>query len=156
MFVDRLNAFLFPRLIVVTRWATETERRDVVGRPLSRLLGAVTLALKRGRRQDTLERAVREWQRMMPSGDMAPITRAEPHLIHAELHLECPYRGTGNVAGCNRMMEYDRRLLEGIGADLVVLRSQAEPGVERCLVALSDDPAVLRELTPAHVRVAEA
>ena len=50
------------------------------------------------------------------------------------------------TCSCFRMMEYDRKLMEVIGADFVVLQSQAEPGVINCRVAISRDS---RNLVPA-------
>jgi hypothetical protein len=35
------------------------------------------------------------------------------------------------------MMEYDRKMMEKIGASFVVVRSQAEPGVSHCHIAIS-------------------
>jgi hypothetical protein len=49
-------------------------------------------------------------------------------------------------------MEYDRKMLERIGGQLVVLRSQAEPGVEVCQVAIRKADVSMDELVPAHIR----
>lgn len=89
---------------------------------------------------------------MFPSRKGVPITRVENDTVYAEIHITCPHRGTGNVEGCYRMMEYDRKMLEGIGGQFVVLRSQAEPGVEVCQVAMRKADVPVDDLVPAHVR----
>jgi hypothetical protein len=43
-------------------------------------------------------------------------------------------------------------MLEGIGGQFVVLRSQAEPGVEVCQVAMRKADVPVDDLVPAHVR----
>lgn len=35
------------------------------------------------------------------------------------------------------MMEYDRKMMEKIGSTFIVVRSQAEPGVTHCQVAIT-------------------
>src|SRR5262245_50911853 len=125
----RLPKWLFWSLVPVSVWCTRDPGFVRVGRWLMRFLGASTLALLRGRRQETIERVAREWQRMFPDPAEVVITEVKEETAYAELRVHCPYRGTGNVEGCYRMMEYDRRLLEKIGGEFVVLRSQAEPGV---------------------------
>ena len=110
------------------------------------------MALKTAQPQPDVAAVAREWQRMMPSRKMVPIIEETPDTVIAEIHAQCPYRGTGNVHGCQRMMEYDRKMLETIGGELVVLRSQAEPGVSVCQVALRRKGADLSDLVPAHVR----
>ena len=136
MNINRINKFLFNSLIGITHWLTETPTRNIIGKPVVRGLGALTTRVKAARPQSGPQAAAEEWQRMFPSRKMVPITRVEPDVVHAEIHSACPYRGSGNVAGCQRMMEYDRKLMEAIGADFVVVRSQAEPGVQHCQVAI--------------------
>lgn len=152
--VNRLNKLLWKPLLHASVWATATPlRHRLLGRPLERGLGGLTLALKRGGEQPDVATVAREWQRMMPSRKMVPIVEETPDTVVAEIHAHCPYRGTGNVHGCQRMMEYDRKMLETIGGELVVLRSQAEPGVSVCQVALRRKGADLSDLVPSHVRV---
>ena len=155
MNIDTVNKHLFHSLIHVTRWLTENERRNLLGKPVLRFLGTVTLAIKNGKKQDGVEQAAEEWRNMFPSKEMHPITKIEGDTVFAEIQIHCPYRGSGNIEGCNRMMEYDRRMMETIGADFVVLKSQAEPGVEHCLVAMTREIEDRKDLIPAHVRVKE-
>jgi hypothetical protein len=72
----------------------------------------------------------------MPSARMVPITTITPDEVRAEIRPPCPLRGTGDLEACHRLMAYDRALLAPHGGRLVVLRSQAEPGVHVCEVAI--------------------
>jgi hypothetical protein len=153
--VDRLNKVLWKPLLQASVWATRTPARHrFAGRALERLLGRLTTSLKAAQTQPDLASVAREWQRMMPSRGMVPIVEESAETVVAEIHAHCPYRGSGNVHGCHRMMEYDRKMLETIGGELVVLRSQAEPGVSVCRVALRRKGADWSDLIPAHVRAA--
>lgn len=136
MNINRINKYLFNSLIHATHWLTETPTRNIVGKPFMRGLGSLTTAVKSAESKSTPREAAEEWQRMFPSKKMVPITEDTGEVVYAEIHSECPYRGSGNVAGCQRMMEYDRKMMEKIGAEFVVVRSQAEPGVTNCQVAI--------------------
>jgi hypothetical protein len=154
--VNLLNKALWKPLLHASVWATRTPARHrLVGRRLERLLGGLTVALKQARPQNDVSSLAREWQRMMPSPKMVPIIEERADTVVAEIHAACPYRGSGNVHGCHRMMEYDRKMLETIGGELVVLRSQAEPWVSVCQVALRRKGVRLDDLTPAHVRAGD-
>jgi hypothetical protein len=76
------------------------------------------------------------WQRGFPSAKQVPIVSVDQHTVLAEIHTPCPLRGTGDTRACWRMMEYDREVARAAGGEFVVLRSQAEPGVTVCQVAL--------------------
>ena len=149
----RVPKWLFWSLIPMSVWSTRDPHRSVLlGRRLMRVLGAATLWLRRARPQESLEAIAHEWQRMFPDPDENPITKIENGTVHAEIRVHCPYRGSGNVEGCYRMMEYDRKMLERIGGEFVVLRSQAEPGVTTCQVAIRRAGTATGDLVPAHVR----
>lgn len=151
----RIPKVLFMSLLPVSFLATRRPGRGAFGRSLMRFFGDVTMLLGRARPQTGVEAVGREWQRMFARAEDVPITRVEADTVHAEIHVKCPYRGTGNVEGCFRMMEYDRRMLERIGGQLVVLRSQAEPGVTACQLAIRTRDAGTADLVPAHVRARE-
>jgi hypothetical protein len=63
--------------------------------------------------------------------------------VHAEIRTYCPLRGTGDHNACHALMGYDRALMAAHGASFEVVRSQAEPGVEICQVAIR--PGVARD-----------
>ena len=121
-------------------------------RGLMRGLGAMTLRIQGGRRQNATKAIGREWQRMFPSRKMVPIVQEDDTTVIANITAACPLRGTGDTAACYRMMEYDRRMLETIGGQLVVLHSQAEPGRTHCEVAIRAADASMDDLVAAHVR----
>ncbi len=150
MGINTFNKNLFNTLIYASHWLTETKYRNLLGRPVMRFLGGVTLLLKNGKRKETIEQIAKEWQKMFPSKKVVPIVKNEAETIFAEIRVLCPYHGSGNVDGCYRMMEYDRKMMETIGADFVVLRSQVEPGVEHCLVAITKEIETRDDLTPIH------
>lgn len=97
-----------------------------------------------------------EWQRLMPSRKMVPITAVEGDTAFGEIRVECPLRGTGDVEACFRLMEYDRSLMRAHGAQFVVLRSQAEAGVSVCEIAIRPQLLPAADLIPAHRRVGQA
>ena len=137
MNINQINKHLFNSLMGFTHWLTETKHRNVIGKPIMRGLGGLTLAVKKADEQSSATAAAEEWQRMFPSKKMVPITSIEGDTVYAEIRSECPYRGSGNVEGCYRMMEYDRKIMEKIGSTFIVVKSQAEPGVSHCQVAIS-------------------
>lgn len=128
-------------------------RAHALVRPLTRALGLFTLHVQGGRPQRDLAETGQEWQRMFPTPERVPITGRDERTVYAEIHENCPLRGTGDVDACYRMMEYDRRMLERIGGQLVVLRSQSEPGRTYCEVAIRRADVPVDDLVPAHVRV---
>lgn len=95
----------------------------------------------------------RAWQRLMPNPRVMPITAVEGETAYGEIRVRCPLRGTGDVEACHRLMAYDRALMGPHGARFVVLESQAEPGVERCRVAMRPAHLPAEDLLDAHVRV---
>jgi hypothetical protein len=137
MNINQLNKTLFNSLMGLTHWLTETKGRNIVGKPFMRALGSLTVKIKKAQKKNTALESAEEWQRMFPSKKMVPITRIEDEIVYAEIRSKCPYRGSGNVEGCHRMMEYDRKMMEKIGASFSVEQSQAEAGKSHCVVAIS-------------------
>ena len=112
----------------------------------------------RGRRSvaPTAEALGEEWARFMPTGGGVRITDRDDQTVYGEILNHCPLRGTGDVDACHRMMAYDRGLLAPMRGHLVVLRSQAEPGVTTCRVAIRPFDVGIADLVPAHVRAARS
>jgi hypothetical protein len=140
-------------IVPVSVWFSSRPWLNFATRPLMRGLAASTMRTRKVQPQSTVEEIGNEWQRMFPSRQGVPITSVEDETVYAEIHIVCPHRGTGNVEGCYRMMEYDRKMLERIGGQFVVLKSQAEPGVEVCQVAMRKADVPVEDLVPAHIRV---
>ena len=152
----RIPRTLFLSLVPISVWLSSRPRLAAVTRWVMRAFGTTTMLLTRARPRTEIDAIGREWQRMFPAADDVPITRVENETVYAEIHIRCPHRGTGNVDGCYRMMEYDRKMLERIGGQLVILRSQAEPGVERCQLAIRKAGAPTADLVHAHLRATPA
>lgn len=119
---------------------------------LMRSLGALTLRIQRGRRREGLSAVAHEWQRMFPSAKMVPIVEETEQTVVAEIHARCPLRGTGDAQACYRMMAYDRRMLETLGGQLVVLESQSVSGHGPCRVAIRKAGEPIDDLVAAHER----
>ena len=54
---------------------------------------------------------------MMPPNDQEffRVTEVTKEAAYAEIHLNCPLRGTGDGKACHALMNYDRSLDEGCG-----------------------------------------
>jgi hypothetical protein len=152
MNMKQVNKRIFNSLIGLTHWLTKTELRNVIGKPVMRGLASLTLAVKKASAKSTAIESAEEWQRMFPSKKMVPIINIDGETVYAEIRSECPYRGSGNVEGCYRMMEYDRKMMAKIGSTFIVVKSQAEPGVSYCQIAISKNTTDLP--TEAKDRIA--
>lgn len=91
------------------------------------------------------------WQMAFAGKKHNPIVKVTSDTVYGEILTECPLRGSGDTLACHRMMEYDREVMRHADAEFVVLRSQAQPGVDKCLVAMRRRGADLSDLRPAHV-----
>jgi hypothetical protein len=78
----------------------------------------------------------RWWQLAFAAKKEVPITSVDAEAAFGEIHTPCPLRGSGDLEACHRMMAYDRAYMARAGADFVVVRSQAEPGVTVCQIAI--------------------
>lgn len=117
-----------------------------------RRLAATTIRQKRITPAAALPALGAAWQSGFPSARQVPIISVSDHTVMAEIHTPCPLRGSNDTVACWRMMEYDRAVARAAGGEFVVLRSQAEPGVEVCQVALRRLGADISDLVPAHTR----
>lgn len=112
-----------------------------------------SMASARGVRPQEGPLAIAEtWQRAFPSKKEVPIVRVDEDTAYAEIRTPCPLRGSGDLRACYRMMAYDRAFAAQAGGSFVVLRSQAEPGVTTCEVALRSSDLPAGDLVPAHER----
>ena len=117
-----------------------------------RKLARTTVRAKRIQPATDLPALAAAWQRGFPSAKQVPIQSIDAGTVIAEIQTPCPLRGSGDTRACWRMMEYDRQVARAAGGAFVVLRSQAEPGVTSCRVALRASGADLSDLIPAHMR----
>ena len=94
------------------------------------------------------------WMEMMPPDGQEhfKVTKTDSDTAFAEIHLHCPLRGTGDVQACYKLMNYDRKLMEKVGGQLIVLESQSNSGKDHCKLAIRPINADNGDLTPAHER----
>ncbi len=150
-FLDRI----FMRAAAVNAWLTRRPRwRYLEQRLLTPFSIRVTYWIRGARPvAATAEGLGLEWERLMPSRDLARLTAIEGGTAYGEIHARCPLRGSGDLEACHRMMGSDRGLLGRHGGRLVVLESQAEPGRTACRVAIRPIDADASDLVPAHLLV---
>lgn len=77
------------------------------------------------------------WQNAFPGKRHVPIISVDAETAYARITTRCPLRGSGDLRACWRMMAFDREVAKRAGGHFYVLRSQAEPGVVQCEVAIS-------------------
>ncbi len=117
---------------------------------LMRGLAKVTIRTKKIKKTATLQDLAVAWQRGFPSNKQVPIRDISEDTVYAEIHTPCPLRGTGNVAACYRMMEYDRQIAKRAGGQFIVLSSQAQIGHTFCRVALRKEGMAMDDLVPVY------
>jgi hypothetical protein len=116
-----------------------------------RTLGRLTLSIKGYTKADKPESIAIGWQKLFPgtSKDF-PITQIDNKTAYAEIHVNCPLRGTGDAKACYHLMEYDRFMVKKIGGEFVVLESQAVTGKTFCRVAIRKKGDSTEDLVPAY------
>lgn len=132
--------------------AVLARRSDRLSRAWMRRLARTTIQGKRIGPAPDLAALGAAWQRGFPSARQVPLRAVTGTTVLADIETPCPLRGSGDTTACWRMMEYDREVARAAGGEFVVLRSQAEPGVTVCQVALRRAGADWSDLVPAHVR----
>lgn len=128
-------------------------RAHLATRLIARALAAFTWRRKKGRRQATVAGLAAEWRRMFGLDRFWKIARVENGTAYGEIHFPCSLEGSGDVAACHRLMEYDRALVRKMGGEFVVLESRADPAVTGCCkVAIRKAGAPMGDLVPARPR----
>jgi len=122
----------------------------------NKLLGAVAI-FSAQKIQDSRPRTIKElgtcWQNAFPSPKQVPLVDINEDTVYAEIRTPCPLKGSGDLKACHRMMAYDRAYMNHFGGKFVVLRSQAEFGVNVCKVAIQfADKDNSTKLVHAHER----
>lgn len=107
-------------------------------KPMTRVLAWLNVRINGHRPPDSLLALGQTWKAMMPPNDheLFRITEWTEDEVHAEIHLNCPLRGTGDGHACHALMNYDRSLIQAMGGELVVLESQATSGKAHCRLAI--------------------
>lgn len=115
-----------------------------------RRLADLVFFIRKGQHQETAADLAREWQRMFPSKAFVPIRRIDGETAYADILGTCPVTAGGDLTACHRLMEYDRRLLQQMGGQFVVLESKADPALRVCRIAIRRQGVSTDDLTPAH------
>ncbi len=145
-----LSARAFQTLLNIGGYFARRPRFNIITRLMMRSLADLTVMMKRSQHKDSLVEIGREWQRMFPGQKFVPIKEIDGDTVYAEVCVRCPVTDTGDVSACHRLMAYDRRLLEHIGGEFIVLESQADPDTAVCQVAIRKKGTATTDLIPAH------
>lgn len=139
----RVNGFTGP--LARTRWHWRT-------RSIARLLAQWVWWRNAGQSRQGAAAIAQEWQRLFGLPQFWPIKRLTAHTAYCEILFPCALEGTGDLAACHRLMEYDRALLKKIGGELIVLQSRADPRVTgSCKVAIRSLNTAHPELIHTHL-----
>lgn len=139
----RVNGFTGPLARTGWHWRT---------RWIARALALWVWCKHHGRRQQGALAIAREWQRLFGLPRFWVIERVEDDTAYCEIHFPCSLQGSGDVAACHRLMEYDRAILRHIGGQMVVLQSRADPSVTGgCKVAIRSLGDRRIDLIPARL-----
>lgn len=139
----KVNGFTGP--LARTRWHWRT-------RWIARLLAQWTWWKNSGRPRQGVGAVAKEWQRLFGLPQFWHIKSLEEGTAHCEIRFPCSLEGSGDVAACHRLMEYDRALLKKVGGRMVVLQSRADPRVTGgCRVAIRSLDDARSDLIPARI-----
>jgi hypothetical protein len=127
---------LFRALLHVSAWLAKDERRQVWSRGFMQSLANKVVRRKGIHEVSELAKLGEQWQPAFPSEEDHPIISITESTVLAEIHTDCPLRGTGNAGACHRMMEFDRQIVGKAGGQFEVLESQAVTGGSFCRVAM--------------------
>lgn len=120
----------------------------------AKLLAKLNLKLNKPRQADDLKKLAETWKELMPHDGQTNFKIADitENTAYVEIHLNCPLRGTGKVNSCYSFMNYDRTLMENVGASLTVLESQSNSGNSYCKLAIRRIEEKTDDLSPAHLK----
>ena len=109
-----------------------------LAKPLTGALAWLNVRVNGHRPQESLTKLSQTWMAMMPPNDQEffRVTEVTKEAAYAEIHLNCPLRGTGDGKACHALMNYDRSLMKAVGGQLEVLESQATSGKAFCRLAI--------------------
>lgn len=143
--------------LILNAWLT---RRRGLQRLESKLLTPLFVRLTRVLRRQPMhphmldsEALGRTWERLIGNAEYARLTSVDraSGTAYGEITGWCPLRGSGDVSACHRLMAYDRGLMAPLGAEFIVLASQAEPGRTTCKVAIRKTDLIKRSVRPASL-----
>jgi len=148
-----LETFIFFRLTLHVL-AFVGQRRAFTGLThwLTTQAALLNVKLNRPSKANSPEALAERWQEMMPPSakERFPIKTVDDETAYVEIHVHCPLRGTGNNYACHKLMNYDRKLMEQVGGQLIVLESQSNSGKAYCRLAIRKEGTTTADLKPAY------
>ncbi len=118
------------------------------------LSAKVNILLNKPSKTKDLNTLAQTWLDLMPPDGQKhfKISEIKDDTAYAEIHLHCPLRGSGNAHACYKLMNYDRKLMEAVGGQLVVLESQSNSGEKYCKLAIRRKGESIVDLQQAHLK----
>ena len=112
----------------------------------------LNLLLNKPKPAKDVESLAKTWLDLMPPDgqEYFKIEEVTGDTAYTQIHLHCPLRGSGNVHACHKLMNYDRKLMEQVGGQLIVLESQSNSGQPYCRLAIRKAGDSIEDLIPAH------
>jgi hypothetical protein len=131
---------------------------DGLTRFMTNFSARVTLWAKPEQKAKSPQELANAWKNLMPDDgqEFFPIKEVDERTAEVEIHLHCPLRGSGDPQACYKLMNYDRKLIESLGAHLVVLESQSNSGKNFCRLAIRSLEESVADLIPAHEKVKDS
>ncbi len=113
----------------------------------------LNLKLNKPKSVEELSDLAKTWKALMPPDGQEhfKIKEITEDTAYTEIHLPCPLREKGDVHACHRLMNYDQKLMEAVGGQLIVLQSQSDEKHEFCRLAIRKAGAKVDDLVPAHL-----
>ena len=133
---DKITNCSLRIVLHLSAWLARRETWQPWSERFLRALASATIERKKIQAATDLPSLGQQWQRAFPTTKHHPIVRVTAQQVEAEIHTQCPLRGTGDAAACHRMMEFDRQIVGQAGGTFEVLESQAVTGGSFCRVAL--------------------
>ncbi len=121
-------------------------------KPLTNFFAYLNLRLNKPKHSLNAKELAESWKNLMPvdGQEYFKIDRISEETAYVEIHIKCPLRDSGNVNAFFHLMNYDRKLMEGVGGELVVLSSQSNNKKGFCQLAIRKSGTDLGDLLPAH------
>ena len=149
--IARLNSLrTFERTLAVLAVIARHRLFGQLAKPLTAALAWLNVRVNGHRPKESLTELGQTWIAMMPPNDqeLFRITEVTDEAAFAEIHLNCPLRGSGDGQACHALMDYDRSLMKAVGGQLEVLESQATSGKTFCRLAIRRDNGGQQEREP--------
>lgn len=112
----------------------------------------LNILLNKPKPANDVETLAKTWLELMPPDgqEYFKIEEVTGDTAYTQIHLHCPLRGSGDTHACYKLMNYDRKLMEAVGGQLIVLQSQSDKKHEFCRLAIRKAGDNVDDLVPAN------